>query len=70
MFAEQHERNEAVRILFPRDKKYREQFFAPESFTHPAKCNLYLIEAIIRTPAHPKGVSNDNRPLETVRPLL
>jgi len=48
MFAEQYLRDEHGWVLFPSDIAYRKSLpFPPEVFEHPAKANLYLLEAIV-----------------------
>lgn len=47
-FAEHRERNGLGHIIYPRDEAYRRQLgFVEESFQHPAKANLYLIEELV-----------------------
>jgi len=52
-FAPDYERNEKDWIKFPRDKVDRDKLFIPESFDHPAKANLYLIEELIKYTTEP-----------------
>lgn len=53
LFAPDYERNEQGWIKFPRDKADRDRLFIPESFEHPAKANLYLVDALIQYTTEP-----------------
>ncbi len=46
-FAPEYDRNEAGWIKFPPDADYRKRMFPPEVNQHPAKANVYLVQAII-----------------------
>ena len=46
-FASEYNLNEAGWIKFPPDSDYRKKMFPPEVNTHPAKANVYLVQAII-----------------------
>lgn len=46
IFAAQYPRDSSGLILFPRDSEYRQQLF-PKLVKHPAKNNLFMIDAII-----------------------
>lgn len=47
-FAEEYSRNEAGLILFPRDEQYRKDLFPFLVLSeHPAKANIYLVQAIV-----------------------
>lgn len=49
MFAADFPRNEKGWVLFPtRDSDLRRKYFPEEVFTHPAKANIYLIQALYR----------------------
>jgi len=58
-FAPDYERNDQGWIKFPRDKTDRDRLFIPESFDHPAKANLYLIEELIKYTTEPGDVILD-----------
>ena len=47
-FASEYPRNDAGLILFPRDSQYRKELFPKLNLdAHPAKANIYLVQAII-----------------------
>lgn len=47
VFAPNYQRDESGFIHFPRDVELRRELFCPEAMAHPAKANLYLLQAII-----------------------
>jgi DNA modification methylase len=47
LFAPEYDRDEHDWVLFPRDDDYRKEMFPPEVNQHPAKANVYLVQAII-----------------------
>ncbi len=47
VFAIGYEQDEQGRFLFPRDIERRKELFPQEVFNHPAKANMYLIEALV-----------------------
>ena len=53
LFAKEYERNELGWIKFPRDDNYRKELFPPEVNTHPAKANVFLVQAIIEYVSEP-----------------
>lgn len=59
MFAPNYDRNEHGHILFPRDKAARDKIFTKESFEHPAKMNLYLLQEIVKYTTQPGDVIID-----------
>ncbi|GAH88801.1 unnamed protein product, partial [marine sediment metagenome] len=47
-FATEYPRNEDGLILFPRDSDYRKELFPLLKLDeHPAKANIYLVQAIV-----------------------
>ncbi len=46
-FAPEYDRNENGWIIFPPDSQYRKRIFPEEVNQHPAKANVYLVQAII-----------------------
>ena len=46
-FASSYPRSKQGWIQFPRDKADRDKLFVPESYEHPAKANLYLVQSLI-----------------------
>jgi len=46
-FATEYQRNEQGWIRFPPDSEYRKRMFPEEVNKHPAKANVYLVQAII-----------------------
>jgi len=47
VFAEQYPQDERGWYQFPTDVEYRSQFFDPESMKHPARANLWMVQALI-----------------------
>lgn len=47
MFASEYERDEYGWIIFPPDSQYRKRIFPEDVNSHPAKANVYLVQAII-----------------------
>lgn len=46
-FASEYPRNELGWIKFPSDQEYRKSIFPPEVNQHPAKANVFMVQAII-----------------------
>ncbi len=59
IFAKEYDRNEAGWIKFPPDSDYRKRMFPPEVNTHPAKANVYLVQAIIEYVSEPDDLIMD-----------
>jgi len=54
MFAEHRERNDQGWLMYPRDVSFRRSVgFAEESFQHPAKANLHLIQDLVEYLSQP-----------------
>jgi len=47
-FAPEYKRNEQGLIIFPRDKKDRDELFVQKSYSHVAKANLYVVEELVK----------------------
>ena len=47
VFAVGYAKDDQDRFLFPRDIERRKELFPQEVFNHPAKANMYLIEALV-----------------------
>jgi hypothetical protein len=47
IFAPQYSRDDDGRVLFPPDHVRRKEIFLPESFDHPAKAHMLMIEELI-----------------------
>ena len=58
-FASEYNLNEAGWIKFPADSDYRKRMFPPEVNTHPAKANVYLVQAIIEYVSEPDDILMD-----------
>lgn len=58
LFAPKYLRNVDGWILFPKDVEYRRQLF-PELVNHPAKCNLFMLQAIVDYLATPESILLD-----------
>lgn len=58
-FAQEYEVNESGWIIFPADSEYRKRMFPPEVNTHPAKANVYLVQAIIEYVSEPDELLMD-----------
>ena len=59
-FAPDRERDEQGLVLFPiNDRDWRREVFTEESFKHPAKANLFLVEAIVNYTTEPGQVIMD-----------
>ena len=52
-FAPSYPRTDQGWIKFPRDKADRDKLFIPESYDHPAKANLYLIQSLVEYTTNP-----------------
>src|SRR3990172_1188279 len=52
-FASEYPRTAEGFIRFPQDKPLRQKLFVPESFAHPARANIYMIQEIYRYVAEP-----------------
>ncbi len=59
MFAPEYDRNESDWIKFPPDSDYRKRMFPPEVNQHPAKANVYLVQAIIEYVSEPDELLMD-----------
>jgi len=46
-FAPNYPRDDQGRVIFPPDNKRRRELFIPESFEHPARAQLFMIEELI-----------------------
>lgn len=58
-FAPEYDRNELGWIKFPPDSDYRKRMFPPEVNQHPAKANVYLVQAIIEYVSEPDDILMD-----------
>ncbi len=58
-FASEYSRNEDGWIKFPADSNYRKRMFPPEVNSHPAKANVYLVQAIIEYISEPDDLIMD-----------
>ena len=58
-FAPEYNRNEQGWIRFPADSEYRKRMFPPEVNQHPAKANVYLVQAIIEYVSEPDDLLMD-----------
>lgn len=52
-FASSHSRTDEGWVIFPEDAPMRKDLFPPEVMGHPAKANLYMLEAIIEFVSEP-----------------
>lgn len=52
-FAPNYPRDDQGRVLFPPDHVRRKELFVPESFEHPAKAQLFMVEELIRYLSEP-----------------
>lgn len=59
IFAEDYPRDSKGWVLFPRDSDYRSRMFPPEVNIHPAKANIYLVQAIVEYVSEPDEVLMD-----------
>ncbi len=59
LFAAEYERNEQGWIKFPADSDYRKRIFPEKVNTHPAKANVYLVQAIIEYVSEPEDTLLD-----------
>lgn len=48
LFASTYPRDDQGRILFPPDHVRRRELFTPESFEHPAKAQLFMVEELVK----------------------
>ena len=53
LFAPDYPRDDQGRILFPPDNKRRRELFVPESFDHPAKAQLFMVEELVKYLSEP-----------------
>lgn len=53
IFAIDYPRDDDGRILFPPDNKRRRELFVPESFDHPAKAQLFMVEELVKYLSEP-----------------
>ena len=58
-FAPEYDRNEQNWVKFPPDADYRKRMFPPEVNQHPAKANVYLVQAIIEYVSEPEDTLMD-----------
>lgn len=58
-FASEYSRDENGWVRFPPDSDYRKRMFPPEVNTHPAKANVYLVQAIIEYVSEPEDTLMD-----------
>jgi len=59
-FASEYPRNEEGLILFPRDSDYRKELFPLLKLDeHPAKANIYLVQAIVEYVSEPEDTIMD-----------
>lgn len=58
-FAPEYSRNEQGWVRFPPDSDYRKRMFPPEVNQHPAKANVYLVQAIIEYVSEPDDILMD-----------
>lgn len=58
-FAPEYSRTEEGWIKFPPDSDYRKRMFPPEVNQHPAKANVYLVQAIIEYVSEPDNILMD-----------
>ena len=58
-FAPEYSRNDTGWIKFPPDSDYRKRMFPPEVNQHPAKANVYLVQAIIEYVSEPDDILMD-----------
>jgi len=58
-FAPEYDRNEQGWVRFPPDSDYRKRIFPPEVNQHPAKANVYLVQAIIEHVSEPDDLLMD-----------
>ncbi len=58
-FAPEYSRSENGWIKFPPDSDYRKRMFPPEVNQHPAKANVYLVQAIIEYVSEPDDILMD-----------
>jgi len=59
LFAPEYEVDEQGWIRFPPDSDYRKRMFPPEVNSHPAKANVYLVQAIIEYVSEPDDILMD-----------
>ncbi len=53
LFAPDYPRDDNGRILFPPDNKRRRELFVPESFDHPARAQLFMVEELVKYLSEP-----------------
>ena len=58
-FAKEYKKNDRGWFLFPPDSDYRKRMFPPEVNQHPAKANVYLVQAIIEYVSEPDELLMD-----------
>lgn len=59
LFAIDYPRNDAGQIIFPPDAKRRRELFVPESFNHPARAQLFMVEELVKYLSEPGDVIVD-----------
>ena len=59
LFASDYSLNDSGWIKFPPDSDYRKRMFPPEVNQHPAKANVYLVQAIIEYVSEPDEILMD-----------
>jgi tRNA G10 N-methylase Trm11 len=52
-FAPQYPRDDVGRVLFPPDHVRRRELFVPESFDHPARAQLFMVEELVKYLSEP-----------------
>lgn len=58
-FAPTYPRDDQGRIVFPPDNRRRRELFVPESFDHPAKAQLFMVEELVKYLSEPGDVIVD-----------
>ncbi len=58
-YAPDYPRDDAGRILFPPDNKRRRELFVPESFDHPARAQLFMVEELVKYLSEPGDIICD-----------
>ncbi len=53
LFAIDYPRDDNGRIVFPPDNKRRRELFVPESFDHPARAQLFMVEELVKYLSEP-----------------
>lgn len=58
-FAPNTPRDDQGRLVFPPDNRRRRELFVPESFEHPARAQLFMIEALVEYLSEPGDMVAD-----------